>query len=790
MSVKTSKIQVYPIRGMDERWVTKPNRALLIEDMTWDSQDSWKRGGGFNRAVSNYSTDTITDSDIRLVSPSYTDPEYNVSPFVTTTLSRNIDPFARTADTEDGSFSIGGTPGVPSVTFPTVKKHEETWDSIRLLKIQADRQKNEGIRLTANAYKYQANPISLHWFAQFNGGIQWLMYETSDGGFYTFFGATAPIKPWKNIINVDGRPIDGTAISRTVMSTPWAGSSFCTYAGRVYVVNGYDAPLCFDGRKATPMGFSNDIPNPEVAVSEESGRKKATLESLNWGLGYEGEKSQFKYKVTFLNERGQESTTSVDWAEVTFTNDANCTKLVTLILPIGPKGTVARRIYRTQNLRDIDGEIAGEGSPLRDAPYGEEFFFCAEIQDNVTTKFVDSRSDIHLGIYHSELKYGEVPRDSNLIAMFKNTMFYASSKSSALKFSETLRPEEVPRDNVIEIGDSIAGPITALYTTRNALVVFKTRGVYLIKGDPNQGFFCMTLSKDVGCIASKSVREIPGQGLCFFGTDGVFLLQGALENTGTITNIVRIGQPIDNHVRRINVSAAQSIRTVVNYRDHEFWLLVPLDGSYLPNALLKFHYEIGEWSVVPNFSVRDMVTTDDHRGYVYLASVDDQNAYSGLHVYSHGYDSKGAQYTLAPKYETTNMALGSAYDSFNMLRVQVWAVGYGNNDLQINYTANREMSGAYTTNSSRNQMRPLEDKLAPVFGTATWDSTSTYYEHRPVPIRFDLSSMHKGPVQEVRFDFTSDSNRIQILGYEMEVRIGSKRDVITLSEAYGGSLKR
>ena len=125
-----------------------------------------------------------------------------------------------------------------------------------------------------------------------------------------------------------------------------------------------------------------------------------------------------------------------------------------------------------------------------------------------------------------------------------------------------------------------------------------------------------------------------------------------------------------------------------------------------------------------------------------------------------------------------------------MLRVQVWAVGYGNNDLQINYTANREMSGAYTTNSSRNQMRPLEDKLAPVFGTATWDSTSTYYEHRPVPIRFDLSSMHKGPVQEVRFDFTSDSNRIQILGYEMEVRIGSKRDVITLSEAYGGSLKR
>ena len=495
-------------------------------------------------------------------------------------------------------------------------------------------------------------------------------------------------------------------------------------------------------------------------------------------------------RLLFLNERGQESATSIDFDEITFSNGTNETKLVTLTLPIGPKGTVARRIYRTQNLRDIDGEIAGEGEIIRDAPYGEEFFFCHEIQDNVTTIFVDSKSDIHLGIYHSELQYGEVPRDANLIASFKNTMFYASSKSSELKFSAPLRPEEVPRGNVIEIGDSIAGPITALYATRNALVVFKTRGVYLIKGDPSNGFFSITLSKDVGCISSKSVKEIPGQGLSFFGTEGLFLLEGALENTGTITNIVRIGQPIDDTVKRINKSAAQSIRTTINYRNQEFWMLVPLDSSSIPNTLMKYHYEIGEWSIVPNFRIKDMVTTDDHRGYVYLASIDNQNAYSGLHVYSHGYDTKGDQYDLAPKYETTNMALGSAYDSFDIVRLQVLAVGYGSNDLNLNFTTNREMSDAYVTNTTKNQMRVLEDKTAPIYGTSVWDSTFKYHKHRPVPIRYDLSAMHKGPVQEVRFEFTAGKNRVELLSYLIEVRIGSRREVLTLTEAYGGSLKR
>ena len=63
MSIKATKIQVFPMRGMDQRWVTKPNRALKIEDMTWNAQDAWKRCGGFDRAVPDYNPSILTDND-------------------------------------------------------------------------------------------------------------------------------------------------------------------------------------------------------------------------------------------------------------------------------------------------------------------------------------------------------------------------------------------------------------------------------------------------------------------------------------------------------------------------------------------------------------------------------------------------------------------------------------------------------------------------------------------------------------------------------------------------------
>lgn len=795
---------------MDERWVTKPNRAELIEDMTWSTQDAWMHAGGWVYASSSFDKSILVEEDQfdkQTATPESTARTQNVVPG-----TRNVPSTSNTTTNSTGEFA--DDIGVGTITYNlfvpdlkeesssqpfTIEKTNAFTRPVITQALSAARQSQSIPNKEQIMFAWEDMQIeSLHWFSQYNGGIQWLLFETTNYGLYHFQGSTGPVKPWRVIYDVDGKAYNGQSYgkSRTIFDTPWEGTMFHTFAGRVYMVNGYDIPLCFDGRKVTRAGFSRaaSFVQPEI-ISEDRGKTYIKEDDSNIGLGYSGVKSAYKWKIGFVNERGQMSALSEIGIELSWENkDEDSDKAyasIVLNIPRGPAGTVARRIYRTQNLMNSLGEYRTAEYPLQGTlGFGDEYYFLTEVQDNITEIMVDHLADIHLGSLVSQNLFGNWPTTVNRIASFKDTMFVANNTESYISFSAARRPEEFPPDNVIEIGDSIAGPITAIHSTQNALVVFKSRGIYLIKGDPLNGFFAFTLTKDVGCVAAKSIKEIPGQGLGFLGSDGVYLLVGALENTGTPTNVVRIGQPLEKISSKINYAAAANIRSTINYKDREYWLLVPVDGDVTPSMLLKFHYEIGEWSTVPNFFIKCMTTTADHRDYVYLGSNSSSSSECGLHVYTKASTTKGS-YDVSPKYVTSNISINSIYDSFSVVRVQAHAISYGDNDLKLNFSVNRTSTDAYSTALSRNQKRPLEQKNNPIFGTTVWDTTSTTFkDHVPVPIRFDVTQMHKGPTQEIQFTFTPESSRLQILSYQMECKVGTARKVVNLTDKFGGSLTR
>lgn len=777
MSIKTTKVKVMPLRGMDQRWFAKPNKAELIEDMTWNTQDAWRHAGGWVRATCDFLSEDIpldlTEIDDVTVVSSNVITRPTTVPSLGETLeytnSRSESPPATLFREVPTRFAFDSNRTVTGkkTTIPEIQSERTAGlsDSSR----------------TSNAYALHVVPKTLHWFAQFNGAIQFLIYEGTDGGLYKFYGSTAPFRPWKYLVHVDGRVFDGTVRKRTMIDTEWEGTNFHTFAGRVYMVNGYDEPLVYDGRLVSRAGFASAPAEPEVElVGNESGFD--LYETNNgYGLGHLNTEATYSYRVSFLNERGQESPMS-DSEMIEFNNSGSKRHLITIKLPLGPPGTVARRIYRTQNQRDI-------GGLRRDIAFGREFYLLEEIQDNITTIFTDFKSDLSLGSLNSQDQYGLWSSRFNRIATFKNTLFLANTFESRIRFSEPRQPEEIPIDNEINIGDSNAGEIVAMYSTKNALIVFKSRGIYLVKGSPVNGFFAQTLTKDMGCIASKSIREIPNLGLIFLAQDGFYMLKGALENTGTITEIVRLGQPIEDIFSILNTSSAKSCRSVINHRDKEYWLAAPIQGEVTPSVLFKFHYEIGDWSISKNFNVNDIAVSEDHRNYVYIASSDTTTSYKGLYVYSRAYSSKG-EHAVTPLYRTTHISPKSMYDHFEILRVNPMVIGYGDNDLEMNFRTNRDLSTAYNSNLSRDQERPLEDLNAPKYGVATWDGTSTWWHLRPIPLRYDITTMHKGPVSEINFDFTPTGSRVQIIGFELELRIGSRRDFVTLDALYGGNITR
>lgn len=723
MSRNTSLFGLANLRGMDERWDVSPNLASNIENMVWTDQDSWRTAEGYRR-----------------ITPTYNNGEADVN----------------------------------------------YWDSDYTI-------------------------LSIFWFCQHGNALQYIVYE-DQGGFLKYFnGSDAPSYPDENIIDLEGNYISGRSCKNREISH----TSYAMFGSNLYILNGTDLPICFDGRKASPCGYSQKPGQPTIDLA----RKLETREKVRgvpFGIGYPNSRNQYKYVVTFVNERGQESPMSQPseklnydvkdeggFAYDTIPNaasyvpgetrlDAGTYKQQPIVnIPIGPIGTVARRIYRTQNMVSFieeGSDAAGSGSTLnyteqfRETQYGTEFFFLDEIQDNICTIYVDTQSDLDLGSLNNKDDFGVFPSNASLLAVYKNTMFVADKNTSILRYSRALNPEVFPKLNFFNLADNQTSLITGLYAMRDALVVFKSRATYLVTGDPVNGFFAQTLSTDLGCVSPNTIKDVPGVGLMFLAHDGVYMLGSGTVDNGNPIGFVKLSTPIRNTFRRFNMTHALNFRAAIHHKDREYWLAVCLDDSEYPNHILKYSYEIGAWSLYTDVDCAGITESQDHRGYIFMAGRKDTSGYKGILVYG-GSNEKAGYGSYESLYETANIALAGTYEHFSPRSVHPRLIGYGHT-MNIDVIINRSPALISET-GSETQKRLLEDATFPVYGTATFDNSEIYQEHRPVVIRIDINTQHEGPVNEMKIRF-KNSSEFEIIGFEMEANVGSKRNIKILSSKMGG----
>ena len=758
---------------------------------------------------------------------------------------------------------------------------------------------------------------SIHWFAQHNGARQWLLFEEENAVYNPNTGLVEPsgtttLKAFDGSLSKPGAYYptpDDQKPSRTLVqylsrynTEPLAytdsrhdgdlsiSTQSQSFGGRIYLVNGYDEPLVFDGDHCERAGFADSPPAPSAAAGDvtssltfnfntcdgtdykndlrfgavEGVDTAETLKPLNigfWGLhqnvtyfglgsysdaeigggGYffplsgDDERSAYtadehwpnmlamkynfflgsqieprvcgwQYKVTYVNERGQESEASPSSSLATIENGTGGAKyaahgkcVIGVNLPIGPKECVARRIYRTKNCYSSNGNLSTRGRQ-------KTFYFLDEVSDNMTKVYMDGHPDSALGSMLDSRDLGNFPPRTKYLAAFKNTMFAAGSDFNELHYSAPMMPEVFPKDNVISVGDDDGGPITGIKATKNALVVFKSRGIYLVKGSPGSGFVAQTLNKDIGCIAPNSIAEIPGLGLAFLSEKSVYLLEGALENTGSITSVVNIGGEIPNFLERINHAAAVKACSSVYLRDKEYWIACPIDGSKENNICFIYHYEVGSWSVRHDFPINCMLSTKDHRGYLMMGSHNSSDPdRAGILVYTRGASTKGKRslgFTKADVdastgspplifdtvnvpiesiYETVSNDYSSVFQNFRPAHIMAYAVGYGDNGLDVDTRVNRSIDKIRTSKQTSEQQDPNE--RYPVYGSAAYGK-DRWIAYRPTVLRYDVSTSHRGPVRELSISFaSSNNNKIEIIGYDLEAKVGEQRRIKPLNKA-------
>jgi hypothetical protein len=620
----------------------------------------------------------------------------------------------------------------------------------------------------------------LHWFAQHNGARQWLVW-TTDGEALRAFNGSKPAgvaglqNPWDDIVDAEQRVYDGSTRSRLAIKGPWQGQTAQTWGGRLYMVNGFNEAIVFDGDKVERAGFATR-PQP---VSVQPIDRDFNTTTIDVGVGSTFKTSGYRYIVTFLNERGQESEPSapsemvilnVPLAGIGAEPDNTGKSFVQMQIPQGPEECVARRIYRTADLLDSQGNAISLGA-------AEIYYAHSEIQDNAVVLIEDGLPDSNLGLVVDTLNYGPFPPGTKYLAVFKNTMFASGSSPNEVYHSRPLFPEVFPPTNVLTVGDDDMSQITGMYPTKNALVVFKGRGIYLIKGDPTSGFSTQTLTRDTGCMAPRSLAELPGLGLVFLSSNSVQVLRGTIEDTGTASVATDISAPIQDYIDRINKSAMIGVRSAVYHRDKEYWLAVPTTGLSDNNLVLVYHYAIGEWSIRENFPIACMVESRDHRGYLFFGSYDDDHL--GLHVYSRGWPGKDGP-AIEPLWESIHHDFGSVYSTVQPLSVVAYSVALSDNPLSLDFRINRSITDVREDPISRPQQDP-GDALA-VYGTAEWGEALWGF-FRPTAIRYDVSTRDKDRTREFQVSFSAE-RKIQIVGYDIEVQVGEQRAITPMNTIF------
>jgi len=478
----------------------------------------------------------------------------------------------------------------------------------------------------------QLGPIhSLHWFAQHQGGRQWLVFEHESGN---------------NLIlaylNFPADQVTTIQSGRRLVRGPWIGTSYLESGDWIVALNGYDTPIRWNGKELVEFGFSALPPPPTVRFAGfDAADATFTIPAggldnfagpFQRGVGEAQEPYAYGYATTWVNDRGMESPPSA----ITWIRGDNPDGTVNLIeglgsnfvhMPAAPAHVRGQRLYRTQNVRDVS--TSGQ--------QGHALYLVEEFATGGEVAFVDDAPDSELGLLLNQDLLGLMPPGARFAQVFKDTLFTdgGASAQSRLRYSAPRLVEQMPEVNYLLCGDATTGQIVALKSTKNALLVFKRRGIYLLKGDPRVGFFTETLTEDLGCAASRSVIELPGIGTLFLSDDGPYVLEGALENTGTPTALRFIGQNIaETWLTRINKKALAAARAERFLREREVWLQIPVGGDDRASLGLVLHYDAAAWSLREGFPFSCLAEARDHRGHLFGGSWD--SAHRGVHVVTRG----------------------------------------------------------------------------------------------------------------------------------------------------------
>lgn len=657
-----------------------------------------------------------------------------------------------------------------------------------------------------NFSPFPSGPVnSLYNFERHNGAQQHLLFESGGSLFF--------------VLGSDNGTLFTLKTGRTVPAPGEPGTFYNVYSRYAVITNGLDSPLKYRGySQIQGLGWDRK-PNPPVPAAiaanpnSNSDRLQSqpataginTVNSLLRPNSFDTEDTQglgdttaaalnkFQWKVTLINENGSESpisspSTTLRWST---TADAfgNVNALICMLtdVPVGPKGTVGRNIYRTKNIGPSNSTDSS-------------FYFVDYIENNTQTVFFDEKSDDELG--------SEAPNDADSVtfpasqckfsATFKGCLFVDGGQADGTKLfhSEPLQLDTYKASSILDLGTRKGGSITGLYTYYNQLLVFRDSAIDMVRGDAASGFQLIPFAQGIGTSSPHTITFIPGVGVLFLGNDGVYAISGGLDGGATLS-ISNISNGIGPLLEKRSVDVIGQACAAYSPKMKEWQCYFPAFGTDNKIMGIVYHVEGGYWSQRDGFAA-GAVTTDaggnvifgNNRGTV-GPPVDEQPNETGLFVVSRRrvlgtvFDSSGGPnpvFTLkdapAPFFSWRSKWHDFGYPSIKKFvkYVYVYAAGRGSNKVSLSYY--KDHNWQLQTVHPDQEWQADDHKNQPYFNNALDDfaaviGTSRFQDRVITPIRFDISN---AALSDFAFEIKTQE-AVEFIGYAIEFEMNGTQTI-------------
>lgn len=608
---------------------------------------------------------------------------------------------------------------------------------------------------------------ALTWFNP-QPGVAWLVAEIADvssggGAQLAFYDWTSP--GWVMIYAPRRRVAGVWTPGRLVQLGQW-----------LYHFNGLEMPIRWPGRSTdpqytSPMGFTRAAASPRAAGMEEGwtqfdvaaaviGATITVTEGTQRGVGEfphgtEVLQYEYAYAAVWVNDLGQMSPPSPlvyirGQNDASLNNGRHSPKLEMTAAPDYVRGCI---LLRSRNLA---------GASVTTAP---DLYVHSAFATGAEWHLVDLLTDNELGELFDQSQVGPTPLGVVTGVSWQNTTWLLT-KDGHLYRSAPLFPEQFPADNIQPVGGQVAGAGTGLVVVGEALVIFRERGTYLVKGNPVEGYRIETLSEEIGCPAPRSAVNLPGLGLLFLSESGPYVLRGALT-TAEPTAL----QPIKG-IRKIwrALVGKELLRTAFAIHDPdqgEVWWQVPLGGDARPQRAIVYHYDVGGWSFRVGYTIACAARA---WGKTWVGSWDDTGILKhGVHLLTYasptvfGVTQQGS-YTTGPIRSDA-----APEDRTSLHQVRLRALGLGTAPtIAVSYRHDRDGAGLTSqTEDPIQEVHPEHDRDA--WGTGLWGSGIwSDYDLALMPV-----STYKTNGFEHQFSFVA--TRMRVVGLDMGWDPGSHR---------------